>query len=95
MRKYIVAVFNSGRTTTTGEPNAFTGRFSVACNLYKFKSYIEAERCINRFNDNETLIDIITKTDARNLCLGMTQVEFDEYYNNGLDNVFDGFIMED
>jgi len=75
--------FKSGPSTTIGEPNIKTGLMSVAGDLSAFDTTIERDEFVSNGVTTSPMRGncriVITKKAARNLCLGMSMADYNEY----------------
>lgn len=67
----------SGKGTTTGTPNKKTGYMSIAMDAKAFKNKADRDSWVN--NGGVKLRVAVSKKQLRNLCLGMSVTEFEEY----------------
>jgi hypothetical protein len=67
--------FWGGTRTTTGEPHKLTGRYSIAGNIKAFKTRLERDEYVSRFN-----AVAVNRKSARKYCAGMTvSMMFEEF----------------
>lgn len=87
MKKYYGFRFFSGRNCTMGEPNATTGRCSIAGDAMVFATkedlerWIAAEKRTSPCGLGGGKRVACTKKQLRRLCAGDTQQEFDDFVN--------------
>jgi len=87
-KTFLGVEFWSGRSTTTGQPNAH-GRMSTACDLAVFSSKSERDAWVD---EGKTTVDMrgncreaVTKKEARKLKAGWSQADFDQHLEMMLD----------
>ena len=88
--KYYAVQFWSGRKTTTGQPNEKTGRMSIACDIEVFSSKKDRDNWVENGKTTSDMRgicrEVITKKEARDLCLGMSVASFNEMIEMQIDN---------
>lgn len=75
--------FSGGRHTTRGEPNKHTGRFSIAVDLFSFRSRAERDEWVSlgavTSDMQGNCREAVKLKELRGYFLGYTQDEFDDY----------------
>ena len=73
--KYYAISYKSGKSTTTGTPNEYTGRMSIAHDGKVFDS--KSERAL--FCENNSEWEIVSVKRLRKLNLGMSLIAYAEW----------------
>jgi len=91
--KYFAVQFWSGRNETTGDVNKETGLMNIACDIEVFSSKDKRDEYVLEGDENIANLDfdgncreVVTENQARQLCLGMSDDEFEAHINGALDN---------
>lgn len=89
MKKYYAVEYMSGKNTTIGQPNKTTGRYSRAVHLSVFSNKQERDAWVDDGKVTSAMQSncrrAVTKTEARNLHLGMSVDDFEEHVEYLLD----------
>ena len=88
---YYAVQYECGINTTTGQPNARTGRMSTAVNLLSFSKKINRDAWVIDGNCRKS----VSKKEARSLHLGMSVYEFTEMLESMLDSDLDADLDAD
>ena len=87
MSKYYYAVeYKSGTSTTAGQPNEKTGRYSKAVDCACFKSESERDTWVGKGKHTPAMRgncrEAVTKKELRELHLGMSIADYNEFVEN-------------
>ena len=83
MKNFYAVEYSSGCNTTTGEPNARTGRMSIAVSPVAFASKTERGAWVDSGNQTSSMRgncrEAVTLRQLRDLSLGLSVAEFAEH----------------
>jgi hypothetical protein len=75
---YGIMFLGGNRTCTTGTPNEITGRMSIACDLFAFKTRAERDAWVDKYRDDNKEKIAVTKSEIRKYRRGHTVEEMNE-----------------